>query len=35
VFSLVRKALFSWYILLALTGATAAGWVYQSVLVTG
>ena len=33
VFSLVRKQLFSWYILLALTGAMAAGWVYQSVLV--
>ena len=33
VFSLVRKALFSWYILLALTGAMAAGWVYQSFLV--
>jgi hypothetical protein len=33
VFSLVRKQLFSWYILLALTGAMAAGWIYQSVLV--
>lgn len=33
VFSLVRKQLFTWYILLALTGAMAAGWVYQSVLV--
>ena len=35
VFSLVRKALFAWYILLALTGAMAAGWIYQSALILG
>jgi uncharacterized membrane protein YraQ (UPF0718 family) len=29
VFSLVERALFFWYVLLALTGAMAAGWAYQ------
>jgi uncharacterized membrane protein YraQ (UPF0718 family) len=29
VFSLVERALFFWYVMLALTGAMAAGWAYQ------
>jgi len=29
VFSLVRRPLFFWYVLLALIGAMAAGWAYQ------
>lgn len=33
VFSLVERALFFWYVLLALTGAMAAGWAYQLLLV--
>ena len=33
VFSLVERALFFWYVLLALTGAMAAGWTYQLLLV--
>ena len=32
VFSLVKRALFSWYVLLALIGAITAGWVYQAFL---
>jgi uncharacterized membrane protein YraQ (UPF0718 family) len=32
VYSLVRRPLFSWYVLLALTGAIAAGWAYQAFL---
>jgi uncharacterized membrane protein YraQ (UPF0718 family) len=33
VFSLVRRPLFFWYVLLALIGAIAAGWSYQAFLV--
>jgi uncharacterized membrane protein YraQ (UPF0718 family) len=29
VFSLVKRALFIWYVSLALVGAMAAGWAYQ------
>jgi len=32
VFSLVRRPLFVWYVLLALIGAIAAGWTYQAFL---
>ncbi len=34
VYSLVRRPLFYWYILLALLGASAAGWTYQIFLVS-
>jgi uncharacterized membrane protein YraQ (UPF0718 family) len=33
VFSLVKRTVFFWYVLLALIGATAAGWSYQAFLV--
>jgi uncharacterized membrane protein YraQ (UPF0718 family) len=33
VFSLVKRPLFFWYVLLALIGAIAAGWAYQAVLI--
>jgi uncharacterized membrane protein YraQ (UPF0718 family) len=33
VFSLVRRPLFFWYVVLALIGAIAAGWAYQAFLV--
>jgi hypothetical protein len=33
VFSLVRRPLFFWYVLLALIGAIAAGWAYQAFLI--
>jgi uncharacterized membrane protein YraQ (UPF0718 family) len=33
VFSLVKKPLFFWYVLLALIGAIAAGWAYQAILI--
>jgi uncharacterized membrane protein YraQ (UPF0718 family) len=32
VFSLVRRPLFAWYVLLALIGAITAGWTYQAFL---
>lgn len=35
VFSLVRRPLFFWYLMLALIGAIAAGWVYQAFLLLG
>jgi uncharacterized membrane protein YraQ (UPF0718 family) len=33
VFSLVKRPLFFWYLLLALTGAIASGWAYQAFLI--
>ena len=33
VFSLVKRPLFFWYVLLALIGAIAAGWAYQAFLI--
>jgi len=33
VFSLVKRPLFIWYVLLALVGAMAAGWAYQAFLI--
>jgi uncharacterized membrane protein YraQ (UPF0718 family) len=33
VFSLVRRSLFFWYVLLALIGAIAAGWAFQAILI--
>jgi uncharacterized membrane protein YraQ (UPF0718 family) len=33
VFSLVKRPLFFWYVLLALIGAIAAGWTYQAFLI--
>jgi hypothetical protein len=33
VFSLVKRPLFVWYVLLALTGAVTAGWAYQAFLI--
>ena len=33
VFSLVKRPLFFWYVLLALIGAIAAGWAYQAILI--
>jgi hypothetical protein len=32
VFSLVKRPLFFWYVLLALIGAITAGWAYQVLL---